>query len=179
MFDWNIVVSVHERGYSRAWQVLEKFGPISRTDFFNVLVMKVDDIRSILDELRTWMLEDPERLSFLSRLVPVAHTFAFQSPQEFEVRAKEVVLTWVPRLAGKGFHVRMHRRGFKGRLTSPDEERFLDDVLLDALEKAKTPGRITFENPDVILVVETVGPRAGLSLWTNEDLQKYPFLRLD
>lgn len=45
----------------------------------------------------------------------------------------------------------MHRRGFKGRLSSQNEERFLDEVLLDALEQMGKPGRITFEKPDVII----------------------------
>jgi tRNA(Ser,Leu) C12 N-acetylase TAN1 len=178
MSDWNIVVSVREGSYARACKILEKFGPVSHTDFFNVLVMKVDDIQFVLDELRTWMLEDPESLSFLTRLVPVTHTFVFQSPQEFEVKAKKAVLSWAPQLAKKAFHVRMRRRGFKGRLSSEEEERLLDKVLLDALEDAKTPGHITFGTPDAIIAVEIVGSRAGLSLWTSEDLKKYPFIRL-
>jgi len=37
-------------------------------------------------------------------------------------------------LAGKSFHVRLHRRGFKGRLSTAKEERFLDEALLDALD---------------------------------------------
>lgn len=178
MSDWNVVVSVREGSYVRACRILEKFGPVSRTDFFNVLVMKVDNIQSVLDEIKTRILENPESYSFLTRMVPVTHTFVFQSPQEFEVKAKEVVLSWSSQLAGKAFHVRMRRRGFKGRLSSEEEERFLDKVLLDALVGAKTPGHITFETPDAIIAVETVGSRAGLSLWTAEELKKYPFIRL-
>jgi hypothetical protein len=41
------------------------------------------------------------------------------------------------------------------------------------------PGRITFADPDAILALETVDCRAGLSLWSREDLQRYPFLHLD
>jgi hypothetical protein len=58
----------------------------------------------------------------------------------------------------------MHRRGFKGRLSSVEEERFLDNILLKALEKAGSRGRISFEKPDTFIALETVGPRAGLSL---------------
>ena len=65
----------------------------------------------------------------------------------------------------------MHRRGFKGKLSTMDEERFLDTYLLEALEMARTPGRITFTDPDAIIALETVGPRAGLALWTREDLR--------
>ncbi len=79
----------------------------------------------------------------------------------------------------KSFHVRMHRRGFKGRISSHDEERFLDKILLEELGRMGNPGHITFEDPDAILVVETVGQQAGLSCWNREDLQRYPLLRLD
>ena len=60
-----------------------------------------------------------------------------------------------------------------------DEERFLDTYLLEALEMAGTRGEITFDDPDAILALETVGPRAGLSLWTREELERYPLLHLD
>jgi hypothetical protein len=73
----------------------------------------------------------------------------------------------------------MHRRGFKGRISSLEEEHFLDKILLEELGKIGSPGHITFENPDAILVVETVGQQVGLSCWTREDLQHYPLLRLD
>jgi tRNA(Ser,Leu) C12 N-acetylase TAN1 len=42
-----------------------------------------------------------------------------------------------------------------------------------------TPARVTFEDPDFIVAVETVGQRAGMSLWSREELQRYPFVRLD
>lgn len=103
----------------------------------------------------------------------------FQSPEEFEAKAREAVGSWLTRLAGKSFHVRLHRRGFKRRLSSQEEERSLDTFLLQSLEQRGTPGRITFDDPDAIIAVETVGQRAGFSLWTREDMQRYPFLKLD
>lgn len=70
----------------------------------------------------------------------------------------------------------MHRRGFKGKLSTAKEERFLDETLVDALDALSAPGRITFTDPDAILQIETVDGRAGLSLWRREDLRRYPFL---
>jgi tRNA(Ser,Leu) C12 N-acetylase TAN1 len=55
----------------------------------------------------------------------------------------------------------------------------LSDALLEATGEAGRPGHITFEDPDAIVAVETVGTQAGLSLWMREDLKRYPFLRLD
>jgi hypothetical protein len=179
MHDWNVVVSLHERKYIQARKLLEQLGPVSRTAYFNVLVMKVEDIGRLLDTLCKWIEEDPQLLTILARVIPATQTFTFQTVEEFEAKAREVSLIWVPNLAGKRFHVRMHRRGFKGRLSSQNEEGFLDGVLLEALEKTGKPGRITFDDPDAILALETVDCQAGLSLWTREDLQRYPFLGLD
>jgi len=179
MQEWNVIININERGLKQAYQKLGRFGRIGKTGFFNVLFMKADDSRKMIETLREWTLEDPNALTFLSRLIPVTATFIFQSPEEFESRAKRAVLSWVPELAGKCFHVRMRRRGFKGKLSSLDEEHFLDNTLLEVLEKAGTPARITFCDPDAIIAVETIAQWAGLSLWSREDLQRYPFIRLD
>jgi len=179
MQEWNVVINLNERMPRMAYRKLEFFGPIKRTGFFNVLLMKVDDLPGMLETMKKWTLEDPQSLSFLSRVIPAARTFVFQSAEEFEARAKETVLQWVPALAGKGFHVRMRRRGFKGKLSSLDEEHFLDKALLDATKKTGAQGHITFDNPDAIISVETIGPWAGLSVWGREDLQRYPFIKLD
>jgi tRNA(Ser,Leu) C12 N-acetylase TAN1 len=178
--DWNVVAVVRGQGVRRGRAILREFGDIAWSDYLNVLVMRVDDIATLLEGLTERIEADPAILGeALSRLVPAEETFSFQTPEEFEAKARSVVLRWVPRLAGQAFHVRLHRRGFKGRLSSPDEERFLDHVLLESLDAAGTPGSITFDDPDAIIVVETISNRAGLSLWTREQLRRYPFLRLD
>jgi len=179
MQEWNVVINLNERVRRQAYSKLDIFGPTRKTGFFNVLLMKVDDLPGMLETMRAWTLEDPQSLSFLSRVIPATRTFVFQSPEEFEARAKEAVLQWAPALAGKGFHVRMRRRGFKGKLSSLDEEHFLDGLVLEATEKTGAPGHITFDNPDAIISVETIGPWAGLSVWGREDLQRYPFIKLD
>jgi tRNA(Ser,Leu) C12 N-acetylase TAN1 len=178
MQDWNVVITIHEKGFGEAVRLLEHFGPVSRTDFFNVLVMRCADINAMLKALKLEIEESPGILNFLSRAVPATQCFNFQSKEEFRAQSKEIILPWAPRLAGKSFHVRMHRRGFKGRLSSMDEERFLNESLLEQLEAAGNPGRIEFANPDAVIAVETVGQRAGLSFWSRLELEDYPFLGL-
>ncbi len=179
MKDWNIVVSVNEKGFSQAVNILKEFGSITKTEFFNVLVMDVEDIVGMCETLKKRLEDDPSFLSFLSRLIPVTKYFIFQTPDEFEQKVKETASEWVPQLKGKGFYVRMHRRGFKGRLSSLEEEKMLDEFLLELTKLSDNPGHVTFERPDVIIAVETVAHRAGLSLWTHEDLQRYPFVRVE
>ena len=179
MFHWNVVVNLHEYGFRRAFKLLQGLGAVYTTEFLNVLVMEVSNIPRFLETLNAWVSDDPSLLKLISRIVPVTSTFSFQSPEEFETKAKEAVLYFLPLLGGKSFHIRMHRRGFKGRLSSHDEERFLDTILLEELGKIGNPGHITFENPDAIIVVETVGQQAGISCWTREELQSHPLLRVD
>ena len=179
MQDWNVVVTVYEGGYNQAKRFLEQFGPITRTDFFNLLVMRTVDHRQFLEDFHIKAGQNLEDASSVARVLPVVETFTFQKPEEFDAKAQRAVTTWLPLLANKTFHLRMHRRGFKGKISSMDEERFLDEYLLQALEMAGTPGHITFENPDVIIALETIGPRAGLSAWTRDELKRFPFLHLD
>ena len=179
MKDWNVVASVHPEGYGRARRILEAWGSVGKTDFFNVLVLRTEDIAGLLEGLCDLVAREPGTLNFLGRVVPAQAAFDFQSPEEFEERAREACLSRAPELACKSFHVRMHRRGFKGKMSSQTEEQLLAGVLLGALESAGTPGRVAFDDPDAILAVETVGGRAALSLWTREELRRYPFLGLD
>ena len=180
MHDWNVVATVHEGGFNKALRILKRFGAVERTDFFNILVMRTgEEPLKLMDELLVETERDPQSVSCLARVMPVVQTFVFQTPAEFDEKARLAVCAWIPALAGKGFHLRMHRRGFKGKLSSMDEEKFLDTYLLEALETAGTPGRITFSDPDAVIALETIGPRAGLSFWRREELSRYPLLHLD
>jgi tRNA(Ser,Leu) C12 N-acetylase TAN1 len=179
MRDWNVVVTVREGGYHRIRKLLRELGAVSPSGFQNVLIMRVDDPKRLLEVLAESVAREPDALAFLGRVLPVRSIFTFQSPEEFEARVRDAGLAFLPELAGRKFHVRMYRHGFKGRLSSQAEERLLGKILQEALEKAGTPGHVTFEDPDAIFAMETLGNRAGLSLWTREDLRRYPFLRLD
>lgn len=179
MAEWNVVATVNSRQFIRACRLLEQYGRVDRTDYYNVMVMSVDDVTEFLARLEELTAHVPDVLDVVSRAVPVATSFDFQTAKEFEARARQAVLRWTSELAGKSFHVRLHRRGFKHKLPSQQEERLLDETLLSALEAAGTPGSITFDDPDAIIDVEIVGHRAGMSCWTRDDLRRYPFLKLD
>ena len=177
--DWNVIVTVYEDEYRAAHHLLREFGDIVATGYHNVLTLKVADVDEFTRLLGKRVEEQPGLLNTLSHLVPAGQTFNFDDAADFEERACQAVLQFVPRLKSCRFHVRMHRRGLKEAMSSQEEEQLMDKVLLDALEAAGTPGSITFDDPDAIVAIETLGHRAGVSLWTREDLQRYPFLRLD
>jgi len=179
MHDWNVVATVHTDGFREACRLLEQYGPVRRTGFYNVLVMKVEDRQAFMDALAARIGEEPGLLNFISHVMPAEIVFDFESPADFEKKARQAALGYVHRLAGKRFHVRMRRRGFKGVLSSQVEERFLDDVLLAALDEAGTPGKIAFDDAEMVLALETVGQRAAMSLWSCDDLERFTFLQAD
>lgn len=175
-FDWNVVVTLPEGTYREARQSLSRWGTVRRTHYYNVLALKVADTAAFLREFEAAVAKAPGLLNFVSHVVPAEVAFDFADATEFERRAREVALGWTNRLAGRRFYVRLHRRGFKGLLSTPKEERFLDEALLDALEKEGTPSRIDFEDPDAVVQIETIDGRAGMSLWTRDDLRRCFFL---
>jgi hypothetical protein len=44
------------------------------------------------------------------------------------------------------------------------------------LAKLGTAARISFDDPDAQIHIETIDGRAGLSLWTRDDFAQHPFL---
>jgi tRNA(Ser,Leu) C12 N-acetylase TAN1 len=178
MINWNIVVTVKEHGYRQASDILRDFGTVSRTDFFNVMVMRVDDALQFVEDLHACLQSLPGVRASLARVMPVTEKFSYQSAEEFEACVRQQVELWLPRLAGKAFHVRMHRRGFKGRLSSQNEELFLDHHIIHSLQERNQDARINFDDPDFIIALETVAQHGGLSLWDREQRQRYPLLKL-
>jgi tRNA(Ser,Leu) C12 N-acetylase TAN1 len=176
MDDWNVVATSRIGRFEDARKLLGKLGPVHRTGFYNVLVMRCDDVDRLLADLIGVLGADSAAVAHVR---PARTTFGFRTPEEFEELARRVALAWAPRVVGQRFHVRMHRRGFRGRLSSPHEEHVLDDELLDALARSGETGSLSFSDPDAILAIDTVGDRAGLALWTREELHRYPFLGLD
>jgi tRNA(Ser,Leu) C12 N-acetylase TAN1 len=179
MLDWNLVVTTHEHRYNDAKELLAPMGELHHTDYYNVLVMRVASPETLLATLERLVMENPQLATSLARVLPVTKTFSFQTPQEFESQAAAAAHDCLPKLAGRRFHVRMHRRGFKGRLSSQQEEQWLAGWLIDELVKQGKTAYVDFADPDWILAMDTVGQRAGLSLWSREQLQRYPLLKLD
>jgi len=179
MHDWNVVITARDDGFAPTVRLLRGLGPLHRTHFFNVLVMKVENVREFLEAVRDAYVRDPMVATFLARASPAQSVFHFGSPAEFDRQAREIVRSLAPVLSGRSFHVRMHRRGLRGALSSQLEERSLAGAILDELQAIGANAHMAFRDPDAIVSVETVDNRAGISLWTREELDRYPFLGLD
>lgn len=175
--EWNVVVSVRGQHFNQVRRLLARLGRVRRTQFFNVLTLTVGDQREFLEALAGELALAPALREGVGHVTPVTVTFAFETVAHFETKVREAALALLPALAGKRFHVRLHRRGFKGRLDSQVEERQLADALLPALQERGTPAQVSFDDPDAILIVEIVGQRAGLAVWNREDFARYPFIQ--
>lgn len=179
MHDWNVVITVHERGFDNAREFLSDYGQPRTTDYFNVLTIEVADVSAFLEQIRQQFDDKPDMQAYIARIMPVHERFQFQSLEEFEEKAREAIAPWSPKFAGTSFHVRMHRRGFKGRISSQEEEQTLDHFIIETLARTGQSASVTFDDPDLILVIETVGQGGGAALWTREDSERYGFLKLD
>jgi hypothetical protein len=173
---WNVVVTLSEATAAAARRALRRWGRLVNTGYFHVLAMAVDEPQRFLREFGDAVAETPGLLNFVSHVFPAQSSFNFATVEEFEETARKTVLPWAPILAGRTFHVRLHRRGMKGTLSTPKEERFLDDALLAATSGAGAPAQIAFDDADYAIQIETIDHRAGISLWSRADLQRYPFL---
>lgn len=177
--DWNVVVSASPGGYSRSRALLREYGPVARTHFYNILTMAVPSLPEFLAALEDRFPLDVDLRACVSRIAPVTQAFNFTGVQDFETKACAVALTLAPALNGRSFHVRLHRHGLKGLISSPLEERRLGEALMGALESGGGHGMIRFEDPDFIVDLETVDERAGTAVWSRDDIRRYPFLKPD
>jgi hypothetical protein len=41
------------------------------------------------------------------------------------------------------------------------------------------PARVSFTDPDALIAIDTIDGRAGISLWTRDDLARHRLLRPD
>ena len=137
--DWNVIVTLAEPTFRIARKLLARWGQLRRTEYHNVAVMAVTNTAAFLQEFTAAVQESPGILNAMSHVVPFDQVFAFENAAEFEAKSREIALSYVPQLAGKSFHVRLRRRGLKGIISTPEEERFLDDVLLESLGGCRQP----------------------------------------
>lgn len=179
MKDWNTIVTIYQQGFRRAIRALQAIGPTDRTAYYNVLVMKIDDPVAALETIERLTEERPALYDAIARVAPAQFMYDFQSSQEFTDLAKSFLLGLVPKLVGRSFHVRLHRRGSKLDSQTPEVEHLLDDFVVAATAKPGPAARIAYAEPDAVIVIDTIDNRAGITMWAREDLERHRLLRPD
>jgi tRNA(Ser,Leu) C12 N-acetylase TAN1 len=179
MHDWNVIVTINGDCFKAACDQLAPLGRVDHTRYYNVLAVKVDDIATFMETLCNVMSAFPDTRNSIARVAPVRESFTFQTAEEFASKARESLAKFAPQLSGRRFHVRVHRRGWKEKLHRHDEEQSLGGFLIEELERSGTPAKVAFDDPDYIADVEILDNRAGVALWSRDDLRRYRCLNLD
>lgn len=156
---------------------LRRHGPFRGGGYRNVAIGRVADMPAFLTALRDDLAGDPILAASVARVLPIVHVF--QLDEHDPVASIEAALAPLhPRLASGSFYVRLERRGLHGTLHSSAAERALGATLWRLLESAGHTPRVTFTDPDVVVAIETLGPRAGIALLDRTLRQAYPFVRV-
>jgi len=156
---------------------LRRLGRFRPGGYRNVVVGSVEDRAGFLERVAEGLARDALLPTALARLLPIEHTLRFTLDTALDdlTAAAEPL---VDALAGESFFVRVERRGMKGRLHTPTLERDLADRVWRMIEaRGRTP-RVDFADPDGVLVVETLGDQAGITLLSRSLRAQYPFVRI-
>lgn len=175
---WNVIVTART-GYRR--KLRSGLGPLlrlRRSAYPNVLTAWHDDPQAFLDSLAERLTEKPYRAIPISRLMTVERAFPVDAPA-FAEQLEAEIEPFLERLANKTFHVRLERRGHKGRIHSKDCEMRLGGHIYQRFVSQGLQPSVKFDDPDVIVVVEIIDDRAGIRLLTRDDRERYPLLKTD
>ena len=176
---WNLLVTVRPGRGRVARMLVARVGTLRPSPYpDDVILARIDDVFEALDLLDAAMRDDPVGRAAIARVLPAQHTFACTSLDVLERTTRDLVGDWLDELGGLRFHVRCHHRGGADDIDGAEEEAFLGDVVLQELAARDTPGAIDFDDPDVVIDVETLAGVAAISMWTRDDFAAYPFLRV-
>ena len=177
MREWNIVATSLEGRQDALLIALHKLGDFRRSRFRNVILGKVEDPQVFLDQLKRLLDKDLLLPTALARALPVEKIFEFQLDDLVD-KLKDELLPLVERLGGRKFYVRMERRGFKGQVHPSAVEKEIGEFLWKELHGRGFTPVVDFRDPDVIVIIETVGELAGIALLDREMRATYPFLKV-
>ena len=174
---WNVLATSLEGRRDALLVSLRRLGQFRPAGYRNVVAGFVEDRVTFLTRVREALAADLLLPTALAKIVPVDATLRFEPADPLPTLA-DAVEPLLDRLAGGTFFVRCERRGLKGRLHSPTLERDLADRIWRALEARGHTPRVAFQDPDAVLVVETLGDQAGIGVITRALRNEYPFVKV-
>jgi adenylyl- and sulfurtransferase ThiI len=177
MKEWNVLVATYRGQEKKSLRFLTRHGEFNSSGFKDLLRGHVADVNLFLDNLESMRRENPDPMNSLSQIVPLERTFSFKLP-DFMDKLKEAVLPDIEKVEGKKFYVRVKRRGHKGEMSSQEIEKEISGFVIDKIEKAGKEVHVSFNDPDVIIVVETIANWAGVVSITRAMKEKYPFVKV-
>ena len=177
--DWNVVAAVRESQFGPGKFNLDQIGMVGETDFPDILVVRVADPQELLRDLESKLKQESNFFEAIRMIRPVDRQFEFASPEGFRSRALETVLEHADPLRGKTFDVHVMLRGVTEELGPERLRSDLRAALQERLDEAGQNGAVDTDRPERIVSVEAVAKTAGITMWTDEQVDRYPFLALD
>lgn len=178
VWEFNLVVTMERDGrFGHLMKELELYGEFRRTEFFGVVLGRVADVEAFLETIRAKREKQLTAFQDVGRVIPLDKVFSFR-PETFLELVAAAIRPYLPVLAGKRHYVRLERRGFKGVIVSPEAEQALDGFIADELAALGASAEVDFENPDAVVVVETIGDRCGVTLLARKTMERYHFVRV-
>jgi tRNA(Ser,Leu) C12 N-acetylase TAN1 len=177
--DWNVLVTAqpgpqHTRPLLGG---LRQYGEFRGTEFRDVCIGWVDEVGGFLESVRVAAEAHSGWIRHLSRVIPVERTFRFV-PETLVALLTDAVTPLVERIvSGSSLYVRVERRGLMGQVSSAEVERAVADYVFELASRRGKTLHASFDDPDYILVAETVGERCGLGWLTREMRRHYPFVQ--
>jgi tRNA(Ser,Leu) C12 N-acetylase TAN1 len=177
MADWNVLATSLEGRRDALLLSLRKLGRFRPGGYRNVVIGLVEDRDEFLVRVREALAAEGLLPTALAKVVPIETTALIDADTAVTTLAAAAE-PFLDRLAGGSFFVRLERRGLKGRLHSPTVEREVGDHVWRALAARGHTPRVDFADPDAVLVIETIGDRAGLAVITRALRREYPFVNI-
>lgn len=178
MHDWNVIVTVLPgRGHEeRLLRGLRALGQFHRCGFKDLYVGRIDQVDAFLEALLRAQSDGAAWVRPLGRVIPVETVFHFTQDTLAEQfgRAAGSLLA---RMGNGSFYVRVERRGLAGEIDTPRIERDVADQLFSLAELQGLQLRVSFADPDYIIVAETIGEACGVALIPRELRNRYPFVQ--
>ena len=174
--DWNLVVTARSGRRNDLVHALRPIVKLRRAGFPDVSIGRAADV----EECLTAIAARADRMlatEVLARVVPVTRTFVVDA-DALERQLVAETAACVDALVGRSFHVRVERRGQKPMARSDVLERRLGTALVEALDARGGAPRVTFDDPDVIVAVELIGPVCGIGVVERDLRRRFPFVRV-
>ena len=177
MKEWNILATAFWGRGKDALRLLTLHGEFKGSGFKDVLQGHVKDINLFLERLEWMRRENPDGMTSLSQILPLERTFSFDL-SSFMDKLKEAILPYVEKVEAKKFYMRVKRRGHKGEMSSLEIEKEISGFVFEELQKAGKKAQVSFSDPDVVIIVETIANCAGIASITREMREKYPLIKI-
>lgn len=179
MGPWNVLVTVRPApaAVHELLSGLRAHGAFQATPFKYVCAGLVPDTAAFLDLLLEAQGSSAAWATHMARVVPIASTFEFTA-ESLLPELRRAAASMVPHVPEARFFVRVERRGMAGAVHSGELEPALADHLADAAALRGCILKVSFEDPDFIVAVETLENHGGVALITREMRRRYPFVQV-